>query len=100
MSPWVMHHHPQYWENPEGFNPDRFTPEQVKARPEFAYLPFGGGPRTCIGNHFAVLEGQLAMSVIAQRYRLHLVPGHPYGTETGIPLRFLKGTLVTVHSAS
>jgi cytochrome P450 len=100
MSPWVMHHHPQYWENPEGFNPDRFTPEQVKARPEFAYLPFGGGPRTCIGNHFAVLEGQLAMSVIAQRYRLHLVPGHPYGTEMGIPLRFPKGTLVTVHSAS
>lgn len=100
MSPWVMHHHPDYWENPEGFDPDRFTNERVKARPEFAYLPFGGGPRTCIGNHFALLEGQLAMSVIAQRYRLHLVPAHPHTAERGIPLRFPHGTLVTVHSVT
>jgi cytochrome P450 len=100
MSPWVMHRHPEYWENPEGFDPERFTPERVKARPEFAYLPFGGGPRVCVGNHFALLEGQVAMAVMAQRYRFHLVPGHPYNSERGIPLRFPKGTLMTIYSIS
>lgn len=69
------HHNPDVWENPEGFDPQRFLPEQSKNIPRFAYLPFGGGPRQCIGNNFALMEAVLALSMITQRYELNLVPG-------------------------
>lgn len=69
------HHNPDVWENPEGFDPERFLPDQVKEIPRFAYLPFGGGPRQCIGNNFALMEAVLALSMITQRFELNLVPG-------------------------
>jgi cytochrome P450 len=74
--PYVMHRHPAYWDEPERFDPTRFTPERVAARPKFVYLPFGAGPRQCIGNQFAMMEAHLIVATLAQRYRLHLVPGH------------------------
>lgn len=73
--PFVMHRHPAYWPDPERFDPERFTPEQTAARPKFVYLPFGAGPRQCIGNQFAMIEGHLLLATLAQRYRLELVPG-------------------------
>jgi cytochrome P450 len=74
--PYVLHRLPAYWEEPERFEPERFTPERAAARPKFVYIPFGVGPRQCIGNHFAVLEAHLVVATIAQRFRLHLTPGH------------------------
>ncbi|GLY25873.1 cytochrome P450 [Micromonospora sp. NBRC 101691] len=77
ISPYLTHRHPDFWEDPERFDPDRFTPERSADRPRFAYFPFGGGPRLCIGNRLAQLEAQLTLATIAQRYRLRMVPGHP-----------------------
>ena len=76
VSPWVTHRHPGLWPNPEGFDPDRFTPEAERARPRYAYFPFGGGPRLCIGNNFALMEAQLLLATVLQRARPWLVPGH------------------------
>ena len=74
---YVIHHDPRWWPEPERFDPERFTPERSAERHKFAYLPFGGGPRLCIGDNFAMLEAQLVLATIAQCYRLRLVPGHP-----------------------
>ncbi|MCB0112199.1 MAG: cytochrome P450, partial [Caldilineaceae bacterium] len=73
---YVLHRDPRWWEDPERFDPDRFTPERSARRHKFAYLPFGAGPRQCIGNNFAMMEAQLVLATVAQRYRLKLVPGH------------------------
>ncbi len=75
ISPYVTHRDPRFWPDPEHFDPDRFAPEAVAARPRFAYLPFGGGPRKCIGADFALTEAQLILAAIAQRYCLRLKPG-------------------------
>jgi cytochrome P450 len=74
--PYVLHRLPAYWKDPEAFDPERFLPERSAERPKFAYLPFGAGPRQCIGNHFALIELHLAVATLAQRFRLRLVPGH------------------------
>lgn len=74
--PFVLHRLPSLWEEPEAFDPDRFSPERSADRPKFAYVPFGAGPRQCIGNQFALMEAQLIVATLAQRYRLRLVPGH------------------------
>lgn len=74
VAPYVQHRLAKYFPDPERFDPERFTPEQEKQLPKYAYLPFGGGPRVCIGNSFAMMEAQLILATIAQRYRLHLVP--------------------------
>jgi cytochrome P450 len=74
--PYVLHRLPAYWQNPERFDPDRFSPENSADRPKFAYIPFGAGPRQCIGNQFALIEAQLSVATMAQRYRLQLVPEH------------------------
>ncbi len=75
MSPYVMHRHPAYWDNPEGFDPERFAPAMADTRPKFSYFPFGGGPHLCIGRDFAMMELQLVVAEIVRRYRLALLPG-------------------------
>ncbi|WP_329101426.1 cytochrome P450 [Micromonospora sp. NBC_01699] len=77
ISPYLTHRHPDFWPDPDRFDPDRFLPEQSADRPRFAYFPFGGGPRLCIGNRLAQLEAQLTLATIAQRYWLRMVPDHP-----------------------
>jgi cytochrome P450 len=72
--PYVLHRLPAYWENPDAFDPERFTPERTAIRPKFVYLPFGAGPRQCIGNQFALVEAQLVLATLAREYRLHLAP--------------------------
>lgn len=75
--PWLLHRKPSLWEHPNRFEPERFSRERSAARPRFAYIPFGAGPRVCIGAAFAMEEALLILATIAQRYRLHLKPGHP-----------------------
>lgn len=86
VSPWVTHRHPRLWEAPQRFNPDRFTPEQEKQRHRYAYLPFGGGPRACIGQYFSMLEATLATASIVRAFGLHAPPG-PVPLTIGITLR-------------
>jgi cytochrome P450 len=71
------HRLPEYWESPEVFKPERFAPEQSEGRPQHAYLPFGAGPRICIGNNFALLEATLALATAAQQVRLRLTSDQP-----------------------
>ncbi len=68
LSPYTLHRRPEYWPEPEVFDPERFSEENVKSRPTYAYLPFGGGPRLCIGNNFALMEMQLVLSVLLRDF--------------------------------
>lgn len=92
LSPYFTHRHPDFWDEPEKFDPERFTPERKAERPRYAYIPFGGGPRQCIGNNFAMAEAILILATISQKYRLNLPPGHHVEMEPLITLR-PKGVL-------
>jgi cytochrome P450 len=87
MSQYVMHHNPEYFPDPFRFDPERWTPEAKELRPKFSYFPFGGGPRLCIGEHFAWMEGALVLATMAQRFRPRLVPGHPVEMQPLVTLR-------------
>jgi cytochrome P450 len=87
MSQWVMHRDPRWWDEPERFHPDRWAGGLTKRLPRFAYFPFGGGPRLCIGAEFARLEAVLVLAALAQRVRFALVPGPPVVPAPGITLR-------------
>lgn len=100
MVPYVTHRDPRFWDNPEGFDPERFSVERSASRPRYAYFPFGGGPRQCIGNEFALMEATLVLATVAQKYRLHLVPGHPVEPYPIFTLRPRHGVLMTLHGAS
>ncbi|MFF7713780.1 cytochrome P450 [Streptomyces sp. NPDC007988] len=73
VAPWVTHRHPRYWEDPDRFDPERFAPGAEKDRPRYAWFPFGGGPRACIGQHFSMLESVLALAMILRDYELDAV---------------------------
>jgi cytochrome P450 len=85
--PWLLHRKPSLWDNPGRFEPERFSAERAAARPRFSYIPFGAGPRICIGATFAMAEAMLILATIAQRYRLNLKPGHPVEPQGLITLR-------------
>jgi cytochrome P450 len=86
VSPWVTHRHPRIWKQPQRFDPDRFALEQEQQRHRYAYLPFGGGPRACIGQYFSMLKATLATASIVRAFGLHAPPG-PVPLATGITLR-------------
>ena len=96
MMPWILHRDARWFPNPEAFDPDRWQGDFAKRLPAFAYLPFGGGPRRCIGNTFAMMEAVLLLATMARRYELKLVPGHRVEPFASITLRPRYGMKMTV----
>ncbi|HML15204.1 MAG TPA: cytochrome P450 [Xanthobacteraceae bacterium] len=96
VAPWLVHRHRLLWRDPDLFEPERFSPERRTRIPRFAYLPFGIGPRVCIGSGFAMQEALVALAMIVQRFRPRLLPGayvQPVARITlrparGLPMRF------------
>jgi cytochrome P450 len=84
---YILHRDPRYWDNPQAFDPERFSAERSANRPRFAYLPFGAGPRACIGSALAMLEMQLVVPMVVERFRLRLAPGHRVAMAPLITLR-------------
>jgi cytochrome P450 len=93
MSQWVVHRDPRWFDEPEAFRPERWDEAKTKQLPKFAYFPFGGGPRVCIGNTFAMMETVLVLATLAQRWRFTLVPGHPVVAVPTFTLRPQHGIL-------
>jgi cytochrome P450 len=94
MAQWVVHRDTRWFEAPEEFRPERWEGDFIKRIPRFAYFPFGGGPRQCIGNSFALMETALILATVAQKYRLRLVPDHPVVPLASITLRPRYGVRV------
>ena len=96
MSQYIVHHDARFYPEPDKFDPERWTPEAREARPKFAYFPFGGGTRTCIGEAFAWMEGVLVLTTLAQRWKPGLAPGHPIELHPLITLRPKHGMKMTL----
>jgi cytochrome P450 len=84
---WCLHRHEKLWEEPNAFDPNRFAPEKVKARHRCAYLPFGAGPRICIGTGFATLEMTAILATLIRDFRFKTVPGHRMELDTSFTTR-------------
>lgn len=97
ISPYVTHRDPAFWEQPYRFDPDRFLPERKKARHRYAYFPFGGGPRLCIGRDFALTEATLIMAQVARRLELRLAPGAVVEEQPVATLRPRPAVMMTLH---
>ncbi len=100
ISPYALHRHPSYWEDPETFDPDRFTTDRSKHRPHLAYIPFGAGPHQCIGSPLAMLEARLILPALFRRFHFKVVPGHAIAPKPGITLRFRDGLPMTLIAQS
>ncbi len=98
MAQWVVHRDPRWYDAPEEFRPERWEGDLLKRLPRFAYFPFGGGPRQCIGNTFALMEAVLVLATIAQKFRFRLVAGHPVVPLPSITLRPRHGVRVMLES--
>lgn len=100
MSPYIIQRDPRYYANADRFDPDRWTAEFRAQLPKFAYFPFGGGPRQCIGESFAWMELVLVVATLAQRWSFTLVPNHPVVPQAVVTLRTRHGMRMTAHSRS
>ena len=98
VSPFLTHRHPEFWEDPEAFEPLRFSAERSVSRPEYAYFPFGGGPRGCVGRQFAMMEAQIILAMTARRFRFRAVEGHRVDPDPILTLRPRNGVLATVEA--
>src|SRR5260370_28412412 len=98
MAQWVVHRDARWYDAPEKFRPERWENDLMKRFQRFAYFPFGGGPRQCIGNAFALMEAALILATIAQKFRLRLVTNHPVVPLASITLRPRHGIRVTLEA--
>jgi cytochrome P450 len=96
VSPWLLHRHRRLWDDPVRFDPERFTPERSAGRSRFAYLPFGGGPRVCIGASLAMTEATLILAALARRFRPRLAAGADVRLQSRITLRPAGGLKMTL----
>ena len=97
ISIYTLHRHPSFWDDPETFNPDRFAPEKSAEHHKLAYIPFGAGPRQCIGNTFGLVEASLVIACVAQRYELRLMPGIEVKAQPLYVLRPNRDILLSLH---
>ncbi|MEM9453505.1 MAG: cytochrome P450 [Myxococcota bacterium] len=97
VSPWVIHRHRGQWDDPERFDPERFAPERAEGRPKHAYLPFGAGPRICIGNHFARMEATIILATVLQRYSVEILDPQRVRFDPQVTLRPLGGMPGRLH---
>jgi cytochrome P450 len=95
VSPYLVHHDPRWWPEPERFRPERWA-EDGHSRPRLAYFPFGAGPRMCVGEPFAWMEAVLVLATLAARWRLSLVPGQRVEFQPAVTLRPKGGIRMTV----
>jgi cytochrome P450 len=100
MSQWVVHRDPRYHHDPQRFDPNRWAAGYENELPRFAYFPFGGGPRQCIGAGFAMTEARLVLAAVAQRFRMKLVPGQRVEPYASITLRPKEGIRMTLAARS
>jgi cytochrome P450 len=91
FAPWVTQRHPDYFDDPLCYDPDRWLPERAKSIHRYAYFPFGGGPRICIGNHFAMTEAVLVLATLVRRRRFELLPGETLRLKPSVTLRPTRG---------
>jgi cytochrome P450 len=96
LFPYATHRHPRFWDDPERFDPDRFLPEREEGRHPFAYYPFGGGQRICIGSHFALLEAHVLAALLVRRFTAKLVAGHRPQIDMGGTLMVRNGLPMSV----
>lgn len=97
LSSWVNHRSSRYFEDPLAFRPERWTPELRKSLPRFAYFPFGGGPRICIGNRFAMMEAMLILATVVRRFDVERLVERPVKPFPSITLRPVGGVWVKLH---
>ena len=98
VSPYLLHHDPTNWPDPDRFDPDRFAPGADAGRPAYAYMPFGGGPRLCIGNQFALMEMQILLALFVQSFAIQLVDSKPIRPQPLITLRPSRPVWLTLTS--
>ena len=96
LSPYATHRHPACWERPDAFDPDRFAPERVDQIVPYSYMPFLLGRRACLGEHFGMLEGTIAVAMIASRYKLELVNRVPLGSRPIATLRLAEPLMMRI----
>jgi cytochrome P450 len=94
---YTLHRHPDFWEDPDVFDPERFAPENAARQRKFAYLPFGGGPRQCIGNTFGIMEACLILAQVSQHFELHLMPGIVVQPQAIFVLRPNRDLMMSLH---
>jgi cytochrome P450 len=97
MSQWVTHRDPRFFDDPDEFQPERWASEKIKNLPKYAYFPFGGGPRICIGNNFAMMEACLILATMARQWHFTVTPDHPVIPEPMMTLRPMHGIKGVIH---
>jgi cytochrome P450 len=99
ISPYTLHRHPGFWPAPDRFDPDRVDPAGTGVAHRYAYIPFGAGPRVCVGSNLGMMEATLVAAMVARRFRLGLVPGRDVRAEAMLSLRARDGLPMTVRRA-
>lgn len=100
MCPYLLHRHRDFWDDPERFDPERFDPKRAPGRNRYSYIPFGAGPRVCVGSNLGTMEAVIVLATVARELRLKKVPGHRISGEPMLTLRVRGGLPMTVHPAT
>ncbi|MEU4448018.1 cytochrome P450 [Actinosynnema sp. NPDC050801] len=100
ICPYTLHRHPGFWEDPDRFDPDRFSPGRSSGRSRYAYIPFGAGPRVCVGSGLGMMEATIVTASVVRELRLSTVPGYQARAEPMLTLRVRGGLPMTVRSAA